>query len=268
MSRDNKQKYSADLHIAEIYDQVETQTEDIELICRLIGPRHNLAIFEPFCGTGRVAIPLARRGHHLVVLDESEEMLGRFQKKLEQEPQVVQDRIRIITSPVFATDWPVQQDVVLLGGNCFYEVSSSDEQRALIHRAASALRRGGHVYIDNDDHQSVELSPQWRKPSVNRDRGFPSGKCKDGTHLEGSTETAWFDIHGRFVHYVRHLKITHVDGEVTHHEWRETCRPVIMEEILTWAEQACLIIENTFGDRKGSPYGPKSSRAIVWAQRE
>jgi len=268
MSSDNKQKYSTALHIAEAYDQIETQTEDVALISRLIGPRHDLSIFEPFCGTGRITIPLARKGHHLVALDESEGMLGRLRHKLEHEPRVVRDRIRIIASPVFAVGWPAQQDVVLLGGNCFHEVNSSDEQRALIYRARSALRRGAHVYIDNDDHQSVELSPQWRKQPGNPRKAFPSGKCKDGTRLEGSTETAWYDIHGRFVHYVRRLNVTHSDGEVTHHEWRETCHPVIMEEILTWVEQAGLVVEDTFGDRKGCPYGPESPRAIVWARRE
>ena len=86
MSDIAKQKYSADTHIAEIYDQKETQTEDIELFTRLIGPGENLAIFEPFCGTGRIAIPLAKKGHRLVALDESEAMLTRFREKLEGEP--------------------------------------------------------------------------------------------------------------------------------------------------------------------------------------
>ena len=268
MSRDNKQKYSADLHIAEIYDQIETQTEDVQLLTRLIGPREDLAIFEPFCGTGRIAIPLARKGHHLVALDESEGMLARLRQKLKHEPRVVRDRFRIIASPVFAVDWPARQDVVLLGGNCFYEVNSSDEQRALIHRAALALREGGHVYIDNDDHQSVVLSPGRRNPRGEPREAFPSGTCQDGTRLEGSTETAWYDIHGRFVHYVRRLTVTHPDGEVAHHEWRETCHPVVMAEILTWVKQAGFVVEETFGDRNGNPYGPKSPRAILWARRE
>ena len=268
MSDTDKQKYSADTHIAEIYDQIETQTDDIDLIRHLIDPHKNLTIFEPFCGTGRIAIPLAEDGHNLIALDKSEGMLQRFRQKLRAQPQAVRDRVQIVLSAVFAANWPGQVDVVLLGGNCLHEVNSSDEQRALVHRAASALRPGGHIFIDNDDHQSPELSPQWRKPPGNACRAFPSGTCQDGTCLEGSTETVWYDIPCRLVHYARRLKVTHPNGEVTHHEWQETCHPVIMEEILTWVREAGFVVEKTFGDKKGSPYGATSPRALVWARRD
>lgn len=268
MPENSKRKYSADEHIAEIYDQIETYSDDTDLVRRLIGSHKNLAIFEPFCGTGRMAIPLARDGHRLIVLDESEGMLRRLRQKLEADPPTIRDRVQIIRSNVFAMDWPKQMDVVLLGGNCFYEVNSSDEQRALVHRAASALRPGGHVFIDNDDHQSPELHPQWRKPLGEPRKAFPSGTCQDGTLLEGSTETAWYDVHCRIVHYVRRLKVTHPGGEVTQHQWRETCHPVIMREVLVWIEKAGLAVEETFGDKKGSPYGPESPRSLVWARKD
>lgn len=261
-------KYSADSHIAEIYDLTETQTDDVRLIRRLLGTRTGLAIFEPFCGTGRIAIPLARDGHRLTALDESEGMLSRLRQKLEIEPESVRDRLRIMTSPAFATQWPEQQDIVILGGNCFYELSSSDEQRALIYRAASALCQGGYVYIDNDDHQSRKLSPSWRRPPGKPVQAFPTGTCQDGTGLEGSTDTAWYDIQGRFVHYVRRLKVINPNGEVFHTQWQETCRPVVMDEVLAWVREAGFTVTDTFGDRQGRSFGPESPRCIVWAQRQ
>jgi len=268
MSATEKGKYSADAHIAEFYDQTETQTEDVGLIRRLIAGDGPLVVFEPFCGTGRIAIPLARIGHRLIALDESEVMLARLRAKLESEPQAVRKRFQTVLSPVFAADWPAEVDLVLFGGNCFYEVSSSDEQRALVWRAASSLCPGGHVYIDVDDHQSVELSPAWRKPPDQVRRAFPSGTCEDGTVLEGSTQTVWYDVHARIVNYVRRLTVTHPDGGTTHHEWRETCHPVVMGEILAWVREAGLTVEATFGDQRGGPYGPESRRAVVWARKD
>ena len=50
--------YDVDAHVAEIYDQLETKTADVDLIRRLVGPGNRLRILEPFCGTGRVLIPL------------------------------------------------------------------------------------------------------------------------------------------------------------------------------------------------------------------
>ena len=62
-------QYDLDPHVAEIYDQVETETDDIELIRTLITGKGVLRILEPFCGTGRILIPLALDGQEIVGLD-------------------------------------------------------------------------------------------------------------------------------------------------------------------------------------------------------
>jgi SAM-dependent methyltransferase len=263
----NEQKYSADAHIAEIYDNTQTQTDDVEFFRRLIGTDRVCRIFEPFCGTGRIALPLARDGHRVHGLDCSEPMLERFRTKLACEPPDVQSRVCLTRAPVFGDVWPADQDVVLLAGNCPYELSSSDEQRALIHRAACYLRPGGHVLIDCDDHHSAELSPQWRRPPGQQRRAFPSGECADGTRLEATTEVEWYDARFRLVHYVRRLRVTKPDGTVSQHQWRETCRPVVMTELLAWVEEAGLEAEATFGGAPGNPYTSDSTRATVWARK-
>ena len=60
--------YDIESHIAEIYDQIEMHTDDVTLLRKLIGGRGALRILEPFCGSGRILIPLALDGHHLVGL--------------------------------------------------------------------------------------------------------------------------------------------------------------------------------------------------------
>jgi SAM-dependent methyltransferase len=58
--------YELDPHIAEVYDQTENYTDDIALILRLLDDTGPLRVFEPFCGTGRILIPLAQTGHAVV----------------------------------------------------------------------------------------------------------------------------------------------------------------------------------------------------------
>ena len=77
MSINRTNTYSLDAHVAEIYDGVETQTDDVKLIRRLIAGRGRLRILEPFCGTGRILIPLASDGHEIVGFDQSAPMLDR-----------------------------------------------------------------------------------------------------------------------------------------------------------------------------------------------
>jgi SAM-dependent methyltransferase len=69
--------YDIEPHIAEIYDQSETYTDDVKLIRKLINGRGPLRILEPFCGTGRILIPLALDGHETVGLDQAKGMLSR-----------------------------------------------------------------------------------------------------------------------------------------------------------------------------------------------
>jgi len=60
MSYNTTNMYDVEPHIAEIYDQIETHTDDVELIRRLLGGRGPLRILEPFCGTGRIRISMVR----------------------------------------------------------------------------------------------------------------------------------------------------------------------------------------------------------------
>src|SRR5512136_2525186 len=134
--------YDVEGHIAEIYDQVETETDDVALIRRLIGEQRSLRILEPFCGTGRILIPLAQDGHVLVGLDEARGMLARAQAKIGQLPEEAQRRITLVEADVMSGDWPHGLDVVILGGNCFYELAMAEEQEACIIAAAAALISG------------------------------------------------------------------------------------------------------------------------------
>ena len=83
MPQNDKQKYDADSHIAEIYDRHETTVGDVALVRRLIGHQRKLKIFEPFCGTGRILIALPEHGHDMIGLDGSQHMLARPKGKID-----------------------------------------------------------------------------------------------------------------------------------------------------------------------------------------
>jgi SAM-dependent methyltransferase len=67
-----------DVVLAELYDRHETYTNDVELIRRLIGGRGPLNILECFCGTGRIALPLAQDGHRVTGIDAEASSPGGF----------------------------------------------------------------------------------------------------------------------------------------------------------------------------------------------
>lgn len=256
--------YDIDPHIAEIYDQIEAYTDDIELIRVLIEKRKALRILEPFCGTGRILIPLALDGHELVGIDQAKGMLGQVQAKIRQLPAEVQKRITLIEANAIFQEWQQGFDLIVLGGNCFYELATPEEQEKCIISAADALNAGGYVYIDNN-HMEGELDESWRKPGENQ--GFPTGICADGTRIESTVETIWFDIPHRLVRFRRRTNVIFPDGNRFEKEYIQQKHPVSTVEVQKWLERHGFIVVQLYGDRAGHLYTETSERAIFWAKK-
>jgi len=137
--------YDIEPHVAEIYDQQQTFTDDIELLRKLIGDCNPLRILEPFCGTGRILIPLANDGHSLVGLDQANGLLNCAHEKITRLSDEVQRRITLTEADVTIDDWPKDFDLVILGNNCFYELATPEEQERCITCAVTSLKSGGYV---------------------------------------------------------------------------------------------------------------------------
>lgn len=256
--------YDLDYHIAEIYDQTETNIDDVGLIRRFLQGRGPYRVLEPFCGTGRILIPLAIDGHTLVGMDQSHGMLLQAQSKISQLSDGTQVRIKIIKADVTTCIWPSGFDLVILGGNCFYELATAKEQEGCIAKAACSLKSGGYLYLDNN-HMEGELDKSWQDKGVVRKT--LSGLCSDGTHIECTMETIWCDVPSRLVRFLRKAIIKYPDGQIIIRESIQQKHPVSVEEMKTWLENHGFSIKQILGDRGGSPFTSSSNRAIFWALR-
>jgi len=264
MSYNTTNMYDVEPHVAEIYDQIETYTDDIELLRRLIGKRGPLRILEPFCGTGRLLIPLALDGHALVGLDQAQGMLARARAKIARLPAEVQARITLAQADVTSAEWPQGFALVILGGNCFYELATPQEQEQCLISAAASLHPGGYVYVDNN-HMEGALDESWRSPGVSQ--GFPTGTCADGTRVASTKEIIWYDVPRRLVRLRRGTTVTLPDGSIITKEYVQQKHPVSAVEVQTWLEKHGFLVEQRYGDRAGTPYTDTSDRAIFWARR-
>jgi SAM-dependent methyltransferase len=256
--------YDVEPHVAEIYDQSETYTDDVKLIRKLINGRGPLRILEPFCGAGRILIPLALDSHEIVGLDQAKGMLARARTKIGQLPKDVQRRITLAEADVTREAWPQGFDLVILGGNCFYELATSEEQKGCIVSAAVSLDPCGCVYVDND-HMEGDLDESWCEPGVSQ--GFPTGVCADGSRVESTSETVWYDGPRRLVRFRRRTQVTLPDGSVVEKEYVQQKHPVSTVEVQTWLEAHGFVVEQLYGDRAGNPYTEASKRAIFWARK-
>ncbi len=265
MSKNEINWYDLDSRIAVWYDQTECQIDDIVQIRRLIGGRKNLRILEPFCGTGRILIPLAQDWHELVGIDKSKSFLDRARHKARALSPDIADRVTLIEADVTEYVWPKDFDLVILGGNCFYELATCEEQEGCIASAASSLKPGGYLYYDSD-HMEGELAEAWRQPG--RHSGIiRSWTSPDGTLFEWESETIWFDGPKRLWRAKRWVTAASPDGTTTTREAVQQKHPISTWEVSDWLEKHGFVIEKHFGNRDDAPYDDSFGRTTFWARK-
>jgi SAM-dependent methyltransferase len=95
-------------------------------------------------GTGRLALPLARRGHRVIGIDTSAEMLEVLSAK---DPD---GSVRAVRGDVAeSSSWPPEPvDVVLAANNLLCNLPDADRQRRCVSLAAGVLRPGGSLLVE------------------------------------------------------------------------------------------------------------------------
>jgi 2-polyprenyl-3-methyl-5-hydroxy-6-metoxy-1,4-benzoquinol methylase len=99
------------------------------------------------CGTGRLAIYLAQEGFAVAAVDRSTGMLQQFNRKLRQQPQEVQNRIRIVQASMTEFDLGMAFNTILCCDAFFHNLTVTD-QIACLRRVASHLAPEGRFVFN------------------------------------------------------------------------------------------------------------------------
>lgn len=131
---------------ADVYDEWypadERTAAAVDAIAALAGPGGR--VVELGVGTGRLALPLARRGLQVSGIDASAEMLGRLAAK---DPEGLIDvRLGDVADP---DAWPAEPaDVVVAAFNLLLNLVDEARQAATVELAARHLVPGGHLVVE------------------------------------------------------------------------------------------------------------------------
>ncbi len=263
----NKQNpYDVEEHIAEIYDQVETTVEDVELIMELLREHQCENVLEPFCGTGRILLPIAKEGVAITGMDGANMMLNRLRKKLGKENDRVEKRISLIHAELMSYNWPRGFDAVILGGNFFFEFATLDEQQKILRKAYHSVKKGGYIFISSDIIEK-ELPDFWCNVNV-ENRAFPSGVCKDGMELKAYSKPVYVDRVNKIWKAHRRLEVYKNNKLTKEYTWEIQKYPIGYSEILDMIKQLDMEIMEAWGDVKSrKSFSPGDDKATLWLRK-
>lgn len=105
-------------------------------------------VLELGCGTGRLALPLARKGHEVIAVDVSPAMLARLRAKLAAEKPEVAERVRPVLTDMRQLDLGEEVPLAIIPFNTFMHLLTKEDQQTALGKAHLHLSPGGMLVVD------------------------------------------------------------------------------------------------------------------------
>ena len=247
--------YSA---LARYYDLENADfTEDLDYWLELAGEAGD-PVLELGCGTGRVLLNLARRGHAVTGLDNSPEMLGRLRAKLEAAsarhlaapPQIVQAGLEDF-------DLSERFRLALMPFNTFMHLLTQEAQLAALARIRRHLAPGALLALD---------MPNPGEAYAAQDQGLTLERTfADGDRTVQQFSSVAIDRAAQMAQITWIYDSTDPQGAVQRSIIPLTLRYTFPAEMRLLLERSGLSLAHLYGDYDHSPFADGSPRLLVIA---
>lgn len=246
--------------LARYYDlDLREYDEDIELYVALAAgsPRD---VLELACGTGRVAVPLARAGHRVVGVDLEPAMLDRARTAWAAvAPAERAGTLELFDADLTALDLGRRFDLVILGLNTLHELGPREAQLAALRAAAGHVAPAGRVVVDAwlprpEDLIAYDGRVELAWLRADEETGELVAKLWTADYdaaTQVATLTAFFDAWPAG------------GGSLRRTSRRDRLHLLPASELVALAEQAGLRAERLAGDYSMTTFGPGSERAVL-----
>lgn len=204
------------------------------------------------CGTGRLAMPIARRGLPVVGVDLSRAMLARAEQRSAGLP------VRYLLADCRSLELEERFACALMTGHAFQFMLTEDDQRALLAGVHRHLKRGGVFAFESrnprPEHLAEAAEPEfWRSYQTDDGRWFDL------------LETRTCDPDQPIVHYVLHRRARDTGEDISS---RTVLRFPGDAEIRRRLQDTGFALEALYGDWDRTPVTPECPELIYVCRRD
>lgn len=258
---------------ASAYEQFETQTNDVEFILKVFREQTGETpqnILEVACGGGRISIPLAQAGHLVTGFDVDEFMLLRCYQKMKDIPNIACYQADAVIS-----DWGTGFDVVVMAGNILINIEADMDyataQATFIRKAAAALRPGGHLFLDYDQHSASSAVKLFNRLGESGRLGDDTTYIDElGTRGQFKNYGGVYDPVSRICTWASHRELLTNNGETIIESTVGYKHIPTLEQVYRWLSDAGFVVEKAyknFTDEQFTANEPDFARATIWARK-
>jgi SAM-dependent methyltransferase len=221
------------------------------------------AILEVCCGTGRVAIPLARDGFRVTGVDLSEGSLSQFAEKLRAQGNEVSERVKIVHQD--ATRLSLENrayGMAILAFNSLLCIPDFNSQRTVLKRVAEHLKPGGLLVLDIRNPLAMRTFGGDPVPRALYTRRNPhNGNTFTRFALwDAMDENHRIRMHGWYDEVAE-------DGVVKRRHYSIHMRPIFRFEIEMMLEEAGFQLAGIEGGARKEPYTAQSEYMWIRARK-
>jgi ubiquinone/menaquinone biosynthesis C-methylase UbiE len=246
--------------IAPFYDlDFEGYDDDASFYARL-AEYHGPRILELGCGTGRIAVPLAREGLQVVGIDVSERMLDAARRRLGTPGDAGVGSLELVRDDVRTLDLGREFDVVCAPLGTLQHMETLDDIVSTLTCMARHLAPDGVGVVDLEPPHADDWNPtpqplveHWTKPW--RDGQATKLVTIEPRPSEGTRDVTW------------HYDVADAGGALSRVTAMFTLRVITAGEAELAGRLAGLRLAGSFGDYEFGPYEDGAERLVMLFQR-
>ena len=221
-------------------------------------------VLEVGCGTGRVLIPTARAGVDIVGLDLSPHMLAICRQRLQEEPETVRGRVRLVEADMRHFDLGSRFTLATIPFRPFQHLITVEDQLSCL----ASIRR----HLVDDGVLILDLFNPSLDFLVNRPVGEeldeePPFTTPDGRQVIRRQKTVAIDRFQQVGHYELIYYVSHPDGRQERLVQAFPLRYVFRFEAEHLLARAGFTLEHVYADYDKSPYGSKYPGELLMVAR-